>query len=194
MILRWLKMSRVLAIVGESGSGKDTIKRALCKLHDFKSIVSYTTRSPRLVEREGIDYHFIPNEEFEAGIRIKLFAEWTKYEGDRYYGSLKSDYLDCGKDIIKVLTPDGIRQLKRNNPDLDIFTVYVTAPLRVRAQRYISRCADTFSIADMTELSNRTQRDSAMFIGMDQEADIVVNNTIFSIEDAATCILEKFNG
>ena len=33
-----------------------------------------------------------------------------------------------------------------------------------------------------------------MFIGMDQEADIVVNNTIFSIEDAATYILEKFNG
>lgn len=185
--------NRVLAIVGESGSGKDSIKRALCKLHDFKSVVSYTTRSPRLGEREGIDYCFVPNEEFEAGIRIKLFAEWTKYEGDRYYGSLKSDYLDCGKDIIKVLTPDGIRQLKRNNPDLDVFTVYVTAPLRVRAERYIRRCSDTFSTTDMTELSNRTQRDSAMFIGMDQEADIVVHNINF-IEDAATYILEKFNG
>lgn len=186
-------MSRVLAIVGESGSGKDSIKRALCKLHDFKSVVSYTTRSPRLGEREGIDYCFVSNEEFEASIKFGIFAEWTKYEGDRYYGSLKSDYLDCGRDIIKVLTPDGVRQLKRNKPDLDIFTVYVTAPLRVRAQRYISRCSDTFSTADMTELSNRTQRDSAMFIGMDQEADIVVHNINF-IEDAATYILEKFNG
>lgn len=186
-------MSRMLAMVGESGSGKDAIRRALCNDHDFKNVVSCTTRSPRLGEREGIDYCFLSNERFESSIKVGVLAEWTKYEGDRYYGSLKSDYRDCGIDIINVLTPDGVRQLKRNIPDLDIFVVYITAPLRVRAQRYITRCADNFSTSDMTELSNRTQRDSAMFIGMEQEANLIVHNT-GSIEDAATYIWEKFNG
>ena len=185
-------MNRVLIIEGESGSGKDTILKALCKMSNFSVVTSVTSRKPRIGEREGVDYHFVSNEQFETSIRIGVFAEWTKYEGDRYYGSLKSDYCNRPFDVIAVLNPHGIRQLRKNLPDLDIFEVYVTAPLRIRAERYISRCSDKFNTSDMTELANRTQRDSTMFMGIEQEADLIVHNT-GSIEDTARYILEKFN-
>lgn len=79
--------------VGKSGSGKDTFLKKQVK-KGIKPIVSYTTRPMRSGEVDGVDYHFISNEEFNLMIANDKFLEYRVYNTlvngnpDKwYYGS-----------------------------------------------------------------------------------------------------------
>jgi guanylate kinase len=60
-------MYRPIVVMGPAGTGKSFILRHLQANYNkmFVSEVSYTTRGPRRSERNGIDYCFISEEEFE---------------------------------------------------------------------------------------------------------------------------------
>ena len=60
-------MGKIFYLMGKSASGKDTIYQELMRDRDLdlKSIVLYTTRPIRDGEQEGIDYHFITEEEVQ---------------------------------------------------------------------------------------------------------------------------------
>ena len=53
--------------------------------------VSAATRKPRGEEKNGLDYHFISEEDFKQKIQHNEFVEWEMvYEG-KYYGTFKSE-------------------------------------------------------------------------------------------------------
>ena len=59
---------RVVVVSGPSGAGKTTLVDRLfqtCPLPLVRSI-SATTRSPRGEEADGVDYHFVSPERFQA--------------------------------------------------------------------------------------------------------------------------------
>ena len=62
-----------ICLVGKSCSGKDTIARELVKL-GYERILTYTTRPQRPSELDGVDYHFITENEFKD--MIKTVADW----------------------------------------------------------------------------------------------------------------------
>lgn len=163
----------LIVLVGASGTGKSTIENEICKMTDFKKIVSWTTRAPRPGEVNGVDYYFTNNEEFLK--ELDSMAEWEEYSFNRYYGTMKMQY-DNDKELVTVLTPHGVRQIKKNMPELKMFVVYVTAPLKDKAIRYINRCGDNLSYSDMSELGARIERDFGMFKGFEDEADFVIDN------------------
>ncbi len=73
-----------------SGVGKTTVTRRLLKRRDDLGYsVSCTTRAPRSGEMNGVDYHFLSEEEFSARRDRGEFAEWAVVHG-RMYGTLKS--------------------------------------------------------------------------------------------------------
>ena len=166
----------IIVILGASGSGKSTLENEIAIRFGYKKIVSHTTRFPRVGEINGKDYHFINNYQFEDMIRQGLFAEYDEYSQKRIYGTLKSDYQEGDK--IVVLTPNGLRQLKKNCPNEKIFTVLVEANLGTRVKRYIDRCGvDKFDFDDKNEISARVERDFGMFCGLEKEVDMVVDNS-----------------
>lgn len=61
-------MGKIYVVMGKSSSGKDSIFKALLKDAglNLKTIVGYTTRPMREGETEGVEYHFVPEEEMEA--------------------------------------------------------------------------------------------------------------------------------
>lgn len=68
-----------------SGAGKTTLARRLvAATPDAVFSVSATTRPPRGGERDGVDYHFLAAERFEAMVRAGDFAEWAEVHGHRY--------------------------------------------------------------------------------------------------------------
>jgi len=84
--------NKLIVITAPSGAGKTSITRHLLKTFPQLAFsISAATREPRNYETNGIDYYFIPLEEFKARIKKKEFAEWEMvYEG-KYYGTLKSE-------------------------------------------------------------------------------------------------------
>lgn len=165
----------IIVLLGASGSGKSTIEHELAVHHNYKKIISYTTRQPRENEKNGRDYYFIDNDTFREVMDRKLFAEYDEYSQDRLYGTMKSDYIDGDK--VVVLTPNGLRQLKKNCPNEKFFTVLVEANLGTRIKRYIDRCGvDKFNFDDKNEICSRVDRDFGMFLGLRKEVDMIVHN------------------
>lgn len=75
----------LLVLSAPSGAGKTTLaRRFVAETPDAVFSVSATTRPPRGTEREGLDYHFLSAERFEAMARAGGFAEWAEVHGRRY--------------------------------------------------------------------------------------------------------------
>jgi len=78
-------------ISGPSGCGKTTlVKKVLDMDKDIRFAVSYTTRKKRKGEKEGEDYYFISNNEFEGMVEEEKFVEWAVVHG-HYYGTSKGE-------------------------------------------------------------------------------------------------------
>lgn len=116
----------MLLLIGKTATGKDTIQKELIKM-GMKSVVSYTTRPPRLGEVDGITYHFITQEEFLNKYHKGFFAETTSYNvatGETwYYGSAVEDLND---DKVIIVNPHGLRQLRKIS-SLNPIAFYITA-------------------------------------------------------------------
>lgn len=165
----------IIVLLGASGSGKSTIENELATHHGFEKIISYTTRPPRVGEEDGKDYYFTGHNDFASMLNTGVLAEYDEYSQGRLYGTLKSDYTEGNK--VVILTPNGLRNLKQNCPNYNIVTVLVNANLGTRVKRYIDRCGvDLFNFDDKNEISARVERDFAMFLGLEKEVDLVVDN------------------
>ncbi len=106
----------LIVITGPSGVGKTTIIKSLLDLYpDLKYSVSMTTRQPRHNEKNGVDYHFVSEEEFKSRIEKDEFIEWSEVYG-KYYGRLKKDLEDPNSDILIGIDVKGALKLKRTHP------------------------------------------------------------------------------
>lgn len=78
--------SRPLLVVlsGPSGAGKDAILDRLAERgYRFHRVVTCTTRPPRQGERDGVDYFFVSDEEFDRMVRDGEFLEYATVYGHR---------------------------------------------------------------------------------------------------------------
>lgn len=165
----------IIVLLGASGSGKSTIENELSTHYGFEKIISYTTRKLRDGEVNGKDYFFTENNTFASMINTGVLAEYDEYSQGRLYGTLKSDYMDGNK--VVVLTPNGLKQLKQNCSIENIFTVLVNSNLGTRVKRYIDRCGvEKFNFDDKNEIASRVERDFVMFLGLEKEVNLVVDN------------------
>tara|TARA_B100000963_G_scaffold297755_1_gene269287 strand:+ start:1572 stop:2171 length:600 start_codon:yes stop_codon:yes gene_type:complete len=109
-----------------SGVGKTTLtKKIQQKYPSFKICVSYTTRSPRSNEVEGIDYHFVSKEKFKQLISENKFYEYAKIFNN-YYGTLKDtvDKAILTNDIIFDIDWQGTKQLSKIK-NLNLIKIYL---------------------------------------------------------------------
>ncbi len=174
----------MLVLIGESASGKSSVAKYFINNFGFNSIVTYTTRQPRKIEVDGIDYHFISESNFEEMMNCQSFAETAKYN-EWYYGSAKKDYMDAQMKIA-VLTPHGIRQIRRSG--IDIYTVYIKVPRRDRLIKILQRGDN------IEEAYRRSLSDVGQFDGIEDETDLVIENAGYkkSIQQIAEQIISFY--
>lgn len=107
-------------ISAPSGVGKTTLcRRLLERISGIFFSVSYTTRSPRQGEFDGIDYHFITQDRFEEMVSADAFLEWAQVYGN-FYGTSKSEVLsrlELGEDVLLDIDVQGARQVRRLFPE-----------------------------------------------------------------------------
>lgn len=176
----------LIAICGPSGAGKTELSKSLNIYNGSKEVVSYTTRSPRVGEQNGVDYHFVSNETFNNMIQSNEFCEYEEYSQSRFYGTAKNDIISAAKSkniYTTVVTPNGMRAIEDtlrnfNIPKSNYISVMVNASLGVRVKRYIDRIgSDNFNFDDMNEINARVNRDFGMFLNMEKHCDLVLDNS-----------------
>lgn len=83
---------KLIIISGPSGTGKTTIvKHLLDSGLNLAFSISATTRPPRTSEKDGVDYYFLPLEEFREKTEKGEFVEWEEVYKDIFYGTLKKE-------------------------------------------------------------------------------------------------------
>jgi guanylate kinase len=141
---------KVFVITGPSGVGKGTLIRGLLeRMPELELSVSATTRDPRPGEENGVEYHFLTPEEFEARVQAGDFVEHARYSGNRY-GTLRSDLesrLASGAGVVLEIEVQGARQVRRSMPDA--VAVFIAPPSReaLRA-RLVGRGTDSSEQVD----------------------------------------------
>lgn len=102
-------MGNLIVVSGfpATGTGKTTVvSRVLPLLVDAARIITCTTRKKRPHECDGVDYHFLSEEEFQNGLRAKDFLEHDQHYM-HWYGTRKSDVLQTLSNYkYAVLTTD----------------------------------------------------------------------------------------
>jgi guanylate kinase len=134
----------VIVITGPSGVGKGTLIRGLiARMPRLELSVSATTRAPRPGERDGLDYHFIDDAEFDRRLAAGDFLEHASYAGHRY-GTLRSEVtrrLGSGAPVVLEIEVQGARQVRDALPEA--LLVFVAPPsLDALRARLIGRGTD----------------------------------------------------
>ncbi len=85
-------MGKLVIFSAPSGSGKTTIvRRLLSQFPQFEFSISATSRAPRGVEQNGVDYYFLTQEEFAKAVAEERFVEWEEVYAGTCYGTLRSE-------------------------------------------------------------------------------------------------------
>ena len=114
-----MNKGKLIVFSAPSGCGKGTMLAEITKDSSYRCSISATTRKPREGEKDGINYYFISNEEFEEKIGREEFLEYAGY-CDHYYGTLLSEvdpYLEKGINVILEIEVKGAMKVREIRPD-----------------------------------------------------------------------------
>lgn len=164
-------MKNILILCGKAASGKDTLKKYIIRTLElsgieFNNVVNTTTRPPREGEVDGVNYHFCSAEEMTKKILNDEMAEAVLFN-DWVYGTenkaLSEDKLNVG-----IFNLEGIEAL-RQNPNHNIFAVYLDVEDSVRLIRYLNR--ENMTKEKINEMFRRYKADEIDFADVDDLVD-----------------------
>jgi guanylate kinase len=119
----------LIIVSGPSGAGKSAISAGVLEqLPRLRFSVSYTTRTPRGGEQNGIHYHFVSREQFDGLVRNGDMLEWAEVYGN-FYGTSKKmidEALTAGDDVLLDVDVQGARTICRKRPGA--MSVFIMPP------------------------------------------------------------------
>ena len=183
-------LGNLFILAAPSGAGKSSLIKALLDKHQASNThnnamqvsVSHTTRAPRPGEQQGVHYHFVSREAFQALIEQEAFFEWAEVFGN-YYGTSKiviEQTLRQGIDVFLDIDWQGARQVKAQIPDTA--TIFVAPPSKEELSRRLTERGQ-----DPAEVISKRMAKAVAEISHYHEFDFVVVNDDF---DAALSELD----
>lgn len=137
-------MGKIYYMMGKSSSGKDTLyKEVLKALPELKTLVLYTTRPIREGEQEGIEYHFVTDEELERFEKAGKIIEERTY--DTVYGAWKYATIEDGQinlaayDYLVIGTLESYAGMKKCYGAENLVPIYIEVEDGERLSRALSR-------------------------------------------------------
>lgn len=178
-----------LILAGPSGAGKTTVCDGLCArpdAHRFLFSVSLTTRSPRVGEKDGVDYGFIARREFEALVEQDQMLEHATVHGE-LYGTPRVN-LEAARaanaHLLLDIDVQGARQVKAAVPE--VVTIFLVPPTGGRiVERLQKRRSET-----PEQLTRRLAGARAELEAAGEFDYLVVNDTLDDAVELVACIVK----
>lgn len=173
-------------ISAPSGAGKTSLVHALLKTCDDLCVsVSHTTRMMREGEENGVNYHFVTIEAFQAMQQKAAFLEAAQVF-DNYYGTSEQavmDELAQGRDVILEIDWQGAAQVREKFPDAR--SIFILPPSQAALRERLNGRGQ-----DSQEIIERRMRDAVSEMQHCQEFDYIVINDVFdkALQDLQTII------
>ena len=144
-----MKKGKLIIFSAPSGSGKSTIVQWLMKEHPELRLyfsISCTSRAPRGIEQNGVEYFFLTPEEFREKIANDEFVEYEEVYENRFYGTLKSQVekqLNAGQNVVFDVDVKGGVNIKKFYGD-DALSVFIQPPsIEELRKRLVGRATDS---------------------------------------------------
>lgn len=138
-------MSNFIYIMGKSASGKDTIYKRIKEQIDVKTYILYTTRPIRTGEQEGVDYHYVSDEQmlkFEQEGKVIESRTYQTVKGPWTYATIEDEQLEQNGDILAIGTIESYNKIKEyyeDKKDTKLLPVYITIDEDERRKRALER-------------------------------------------------------
>ncbi len=127
----------MLVLSSPSGAGKTTISRLLLPADDQIDLsISVTTRPMRPNEIDGVDYHFVDQDTFDAMVADNEFLEHANVFGHSY-GTPRGpveEALEAGEDVLFDIDWQGTQQLAEKAAN-DLVRIFILPPSTEELER-----------------------------------------------------------
>jgi guanylate kinase len=159
--------AKLFVVSAPSGAGKNSLIEQVLKIRpDLVYSISATTRPPRNNEKEGVDYFFKTEAEFQEMIRKEQLVEFEKVHG-HYYGTPKSfiqDMLEQGKNVIMDIDVKGKLKIDKVYPQaIGIFII--TRNMEDLRKRLLGRGSESSDTIDLRIENAEKEIEMAKSIG-----------------------------
>jgi guanylate kinase len=150
--------------------------------------VSATTRLPRPVERDGVDYRFVSDEAFDRMIERRELLEWADVFGNRYGTPAEPirRVLETGRDALLEIDVQGARQVKEAMPEA-VLILLEPPSLQELERRLRSRGTE-----DEERLARRLAKAGWELQQRDRFEHTIVNQDVEAASSEVAAIIEAF--
>lgn len=149
--------------------------------------VSVTTRAPRPGETDGVEYHFVDDDEFDRLVASGALLEHATYAGNRY-GTPRApveERLAAGTAALLELDLQGARQVRASMPDA--LLVFLAPPsFDELARRLTGRGTE-----DAARVRRRLDLARIEMAAEDEFDLVVVNDTVEAAADRVVALMTE---
>lgn len=176
---------RLIVLCGPAGVGKGTVLGRVCEQHpEIWLSVSATTRQPRPGEVDGVNYFFMPEQEFLDKEAAGEFLETADVFGLAHYGTPVKpvvEHLERNIPVILEIDIQGARSVKQRAGELgiEVMTVFIAPPsFEELERRLIGRGTET------PEQQAKRLETAKIELAAESEFDkVIVNNVVDEAAD-----------
>ena len=171
---------------GPSGVGKGSVVAVLRTRHpDVWLSVSVTTRAPRPGERDGVEYHFVDQAEFDRMVAAGELLEHDAHMGASYGTPRRpvEEQLAKGVPVLLEIDMNGARQVRASMPDAQL--VFLAPPtFDELARRLVGRGTE-----DPAKVRMRLDRARIELAAEDEYDVVVVNDDLEAAADRLVALI-----
>ena len=182
---------KLIIFSAPSGSGKSTIINYLLQQSlRLRFSISATSREPRGMEKNGVEYYFLTPEAFKARIAKGDFLEYEEVYTDKFYGTLKSEVeriLNEGDNVIFDVDVVGGCNIKRFYGDRAL-SVFIQPPsIEELRKRLVGRGTDTPEV-----IESRIAKAEYELSFADKFDTVVINDDLETAKAKALQVIQAF--
>lgn len=180
---------RLVVLIGSLGARINELKQKVIaeNPHRYGVAVPHTTRPRKIHEKEGVEYHFISKQAFEADIQSNKFIEHGEYKNNQYGTSLESirSVLARNKVCLVDVQPEALKILR--TAEFKPYVIFVKPRIpEIRRQRSSPTSPGRGDNGQITDEDLQDMRQSAE--QMDQQYGHLVDRVLVKEDSASACV------